>query len=101
MSGSQFSYENLEGVYARLNPQQRTTLAQEFLRGFRQTGNSSAEPFLSLNLKKVTPQQLAVMHQVAREKHPDVLGRVMHHPIVSALLGGFGAAELDKYVTGR
>lgn len=101
MSGSQPSYENLEAVYAQLNPQQRTTLAQEFMRGFRQSGNPRAEPFLSLNPKKVTPQQLAAMHQHAREEHPSVLGRVMRHSIVSALLGDFGPYEIDKHVIGR
>lgn len=98
MSGSQLSYENPEAVYAQLNTEQRATLAQEFIRGFRQSGNPRSEPFLSMNPKKVTPQQLAAMHQHAREEHPNVLGRVMRHSIVAALLGNFGAAEIDAYV---
>lgn len=101
MSGSQLSYENPEAVYAQLNPQQRTTLAQEFIRGFRQSGNPRAEPFISLNPKKVTLQQLAAMHQHAREEQTGVLVRVMRHSIVAALLGDFGAHEIDKYVIGR
>jgi uncharacterized protein YnzC (UPF0291/DUF896 family) len=101
MPDSQHAYENLEAVYARLNQQQQTTLAQEFVRGFQRSANPNSEAFTSIDPKKVTPQQLAAMHQHARDEHPDLLGRVMRHPIVAALLGGFGAYEIDKYVAQR
>jgi hypothetical protein len=101
MPDSQHLDEYLEAVYAQLNPQQRITLAQEFQRGFRQSGNPHAATFLSMNPKKVTPEQLAAMHQHAREEQPAVLGRVMQHSIVSVLLGNFGAAEIANHVSGR
>ncbi|HLW01369.1 MAG TPA: hypothetical protein VKT82_22125 [Ktedonobacterales bacterium] len=101
MSSSQLAYENPETTYAQLNQQQQATLAQEFIRGFQKVENPHEDEFASIDPKKVTPQQLAAMHQHAREAHPDVLGRVMRHPIVAALLGGFGAYEIDKHVINR
>jgi hypothetical protein len=100
-NGEQLSNENPEAVYAGLNPQQRSTLAEEFARGFKKSASSHEEPLTNLDPKKVTPEQLAAMHQHAREEHPDVLSRVMRHSIVAALLGSFGTHEIDTYVAGR
>ena len=100
-NGEQRSYENPEAVYAGLNPQQRSTLAEEFARGFKKSASSHEELLTNIDPRKVTPEQLAAMHQHAREEHPDVLGRVMHHSIVTALLGSFGTHEIDTYVAGR
>jgi hypothetical protein len=100
-NGEQLSHQNPEAVYAGLNPQQRSTLADEFARGFKKSGSSHEEPVTLTDPKKVTPQQLAAMHQHAREEHPEVLGRVMRHSIVAALLGGFGNQEIDTYVARR
>lgn len=101
MAGSQPANENLEATYAQLNPQQRATLAQEFIQGFQQSGNPKSQQFTSLDPNTVTPQQLAAMHQHARQEHPGVLGRVMRHPIAVAVLGGFAAYEIDKHVAKR
>jgi hypothetical protein len=101
MSGHQLPTAHPEAVYAHLNQPQRTTLAQEFVRGVRQSGHPHAASFLSINTRKVTPQQLAAMHQHAREEHPDILKRVMQHSIVSVLLGNFGTAEIENHVTRR
>ena len=100
-NGEQHSTQNPEAVYARLNSQQRSALAEEFARGFKKSGSSHEEPLTQIDPKKVTPEQLAAMHQHAREEHPDVLARVMRHSIVAALLGGFGMREIDTYVAGR
>jgi hypothetical protein len=100
-NGEQHANENPEAVYAGLNAQQRTTLAEEFARGFRKAESSHEEPLSQIDPKKVTCQQLAAMHQHARDEHPDVLGRVMRHSIVAALLGGFGMREIDTYVARR
>ena len=100
-NGEQHSTQNPEAVYAGLNPQQRATLAEEFARGFKKSGSSHEEPLTQIDPKKVTPEQLAALHQHARDQHPDVLGRVMRHSIVSALLRGFGTREIDTYVVGR
>jgi hypothetical protein len=41
------------------------------------------------------------MHLYARAEQPEVLGRVMRHPIVAALLGGFGVYEISRHVVNR
>ena len=101
MASSQPAYENLEATYAQLNPQQRAALAQEFIQGFQQSGNPKSQQFTSMDPNSVTPQQLAAMHQHARQEHPGLLGRVMRHPIATAVLGGFAAYEIDKHVMKR
>ena len=101
MASSQPAYENLEAMYAQLSPPQRAALAQQFIQGFQQSGNPSSQPFTSMDPNSVTPQQLAAMHQHARQEHPALLGRVMQHPIATAVLGGFAAYEIDKHVLKR
>src|SRR5215472_1135124 len=101
MANSQPTYENLEATYAQLNPQQRAALAQEFIQGFQQSGNPRSQPFTSMDSNAVTPQQLAAMHQHARQEHPGFLGHVMRHPVATAVLGGFAAYEIDKHVLKR
>jgi hypothetical protein len=101
MSSTNLSYEEPAAVYAQLNQQQRTMLAQVFIRGFQRSPAAGAESFTRVDPKKVSVQQLADMHVYARAEQPDVLGRVMRHPIVVALLGGFGAYEIDKHVVKR
>jgi hypothetical protein len=101
MSSTNLSYEEPAAVYAQLNQQQRTMLAQEFIRGFQRSPGAGAESFTRVDPKKVSLQQLADMHIYARAEQPEVLGRVMRHPIVAALLGGFGAYEIDKHVVKR
>ncbi|HLV98884.1 MAG TPA: hypothetical protein VKT82_09430 [Ktedonobacterales bacterium] len=98
MAGSQVSYENPETMYAQLTPEQRAALAQEFMQGFKESGDPKAQQFASIDPNTATPKQLAVMHQHARDEHPGVLGRVMRHPIATAVLGGFAAYEIDKHV---
>ena len=101
MSDTQMTSENVEAVYAQLNQQQQTTLAQEFIKGFQRAEDPGAAEFTSLDPKKVTPQQLAAMHQYARTAQPAVLGRVMRHPIVAALLRDFGTREIEQHVANR
>jgi hypothetical protein len=101
MSNSQVPEQDPEAVYSKLNSQQRTTLAEEFIRGFKKSGESHEEPLASIDPKKVSLQQLAAMHQHARDEHPDVLGRAMRNSIVAVFLSGSGAQEIDTYVLKR
>jgi hypothetical protein len=87
MAANQISSENPEVVYSQLSQDQRAAIAREFMQGFQQSGNPKAQQFTSLNPDTVTPQQLAAMHQHARDEHPGLLGRVMRHPIAAAALG--------------
>lgn len=90
-----------EQIYASLSPEQRTALAQEFQSHFQQTGAPATQQFANVDPQNTTPQQLADMHQHARENHPGILGKVMQHPVAVAALGAFAAYEIDKHVTGR
>lgn len=101
MASSQMSNENPETIYSQLTQDQRAAIAREFMQGFQQSGNPRAQQFTALDPNNVTPQQLAAMHQHARDEHPGLLGRVMRHPIAMAALGGFAAYEIDKHVVGR
>lgn len=101
MAGSQMSNENPETIYSQLTQDQRAAIAREFMQGFQQSGNPRAQQFTTLDPNNVTPQQLAAMHQHARNEHPGLLGRVMRHPIAMAALGAFAAYEIDKHVVGR
>jgi len=101
MSNGNLAHDEPAAVYAKLNQQQRTTLAQEFIRGFQRSPITVAESFTQVDPKKVSLQQLVDMHLFARAEQPEVLGRVMRHPIVVALLGSFGASEIDRHVVKR
>jgi hypothetical protein len=98
---SNLSHEDPEKVYSQLTDEQRAVIAQEFLKGFQQSGNPKAQQFAGIDPNTVTPQQLAAMHQHAREEHPGLLGNVMKHPLVTALIGAFAAYEIEKHVTHR
>jgi hypothetical protein len=41
------------------------------------------------------------MHQHAAQNHPGILGDVMRHPVMTAVLSGFAAYEVDKHVSHR
>ena len=99
MAGGQPAFENLEQMYAQLSPDQRSAFAQEFIQRLQREGNPMAQQFASMDPSQITPQHLAALHQEARQNHPGVLGRMMHHPIIAGALGAFAAYELDKHLT--
>ena len=99
MAGGQLSYENPEQIYAQLSPDQRAAIAREFMQGLQQEGSPMAQKFAGMDPAQVSPQQLAAMHQHARQDHPGLLGRVMRHPIAVAALGGLAAYEIDKHLS--
>lgn len=98
MSPDQNANQDLGTLYQQMSPDQRAAIAQQFIQGYQQQGNSQ---WGSLDPRSVSPQQLAQMHQDARQNHPGLLGDVMRHPVVSAALGGFAAYEIHKHVEER
>ena len=98
MNPDLFGNQDLTALYQQLSPDQRATTAQQFIQGYQQQGTS---PWASLDPNSVSPQQLAQMHQEARDNHPGLLGDVMRHPVVSVALGGFAAYEIHKHVEER
>ena|SRR5215469_6291512 len=88
-------------AYTQLDPGQRSSIAQEFIKHFRQFDDRGAQEYARTDAQYVSAAQLAQMHQYAADQHPGILGEVMRHPVITAALGGFAAHELRKYVEHR
>ena len=101
MSFDQFANTDPQQMYAQLSPDQRAGIAQEFIQRFQQSGDPSAQQFANLNPNSVSPDQLAQMHQQARQNNPGIFGEVMRHPVITAAIGGFAAYELHKHLEER
>lgn len=92
------AHEDPEKVYSQLSQEQRAVIAQEFMKGFQESGNPNSQKFTSFDPNSVSAKQLAEMHQHARDEHPGLLGKVMKHPLATALIGAFAAYEIEKHV---
>lgn len=88
-------------VYQQLSPEQRAAIAQQFISEYQQSNHPAAQQFTNLDPNAVSAQQLADMHEEARNSHPGVLGKVMQHPVATAAIGGFAAYEIAKHLGGR
>ena len=88
-------------VYQQLSPEQRQAIAQQFINEYQQSGHPAAQQFAALDPNAVSSQQLADMHEEARKSHPNVLGKVMQHPVATAAIGGFAAYEIAKHLGGK
>jgi hypothetical protein len=81
---------NLEEIYSKLAPAQRSTVAKEMVNGMGGTGQN-------VDTNNVSPQQLAALHQEAQQKNPGVLQKIRNHPLMAGLLGGIATYEVDKH----
>lgn len=90
-----------EQIYAQLTPEQRAAIAQEFMSHFQQSGSPAADQFAHVDTQNPSPEQVADMHNHAKDNHPNILGKVLSHPLAAAALGAFAAYEIDKHVTGH
>lgn len=88
-------------AYSQLNQGQLAQVAREFIQRFQGSSDPQAQQFAQMDPNQVTPQQVAQMHQHAAAHHPGILGDVMQHPLITGLLGGFAAYEVDKHLRGR
>ncbi len=88
-------------AYGQLEQGQRSQVAQAFMQRFAGTSDPKAQQYAKMDPNSVTPGQLAEMHQYAAQNHPGILGDVMKHPVVTGVLGGFAAYELDKRAGGK
>jgi hypothetical protein len=76
-------------AYSRLDPEQMPQIAAEFTRHLEQVPDPVAQDFAHRNPRRVSPDDLAAMHRYVEERHPQVLSRVLQHPLFAAALGGF------------
>lgn len=92
MSTEQFERDDPRTLYARLRPDQRTAIAEQFARSFRLSTDEDARQKYGGEIKgMLAPEQVAAMHRYAREHHPEILEQVMQHPVTLASLEAPGA----------
>ncbi|MEO7002782.1 MAG: hypothetical protein ABI068_13280 [Ktedonobacterales bacterium] len=93
----QSQQQSPESAYGQIDQGGRSQIAQAFIQHFTQTNDPQAQQYAKLDPNKVSPGQLAEMHNYAAQKHPGILGDVMKHPVMTAALAGFATYELDKH----
>lgn len=93
--GEQF--QNPADFYGQLPPDQQAIAAQQFQQQFAQSPDPQAQQYAQMDAGQMGPQQLAEMHQYAQRQDPGMLSRVMDHPILDAVLVGFGVHEFRKH----
>jgi hypothetical protein len=96
--GNPLANLDLQSLYSQLSGEQRASVAQQFIQGFQGSNNPMAQQFAQMDPNQVSAQDLAAMHQHASQEHHGLFGAIMHHPILTAALGGFGIYEVDKHL---
>jgi len=106
--------QDVEGLYARMRPDQRTAVANEFIRVLRLAGDRTVERFSQedqLRQREMTdaaapgsavpvppemqPAEAVVeIHQYVRERRPDLFEQVMRHPVTVAAMRAPGAEPI-------
>jgi hypothetical protein len=98
MSNQDLSNLSPEEVYARLSPEQRAALAQQFQQGLQQSDHPEAQRLAQVDPQSATPEQVAEMHAHAAAHNKGLLGTVLNHPVATAALGAFAIYELDRHL---
>lgn len=101
MSNQDLSNLSPEEVYARLTPEQRAALAQQFQQGLQQSDHPEAQQLAQVDPQAASSEDLAKMHAHAAEHNKGVLGLVLNHPVATAALGAFAIYELDRHLGGK
>jgi hypothetical protein len=97
--------EDPEPIYARMRPDQRTAIGEEFIRLFRLSGDPEAQRLasevastFSVPSALLAPEQVAAMHRYARARHPEIFAVVMQHGVTAYALAWLGEAAADQPV---
>jgi hypothetical protein len=122
MNSGDFDTSNPDSLYAQMRPDQRTVIANEFIRLLTIAGDPAVEQLrqdveaaeeyvppqasnpederavahtvaASEHPVRVTTEQVSRLHTYTREHHPDTFTQVMHHPVTVAALAAPGAPE--------
>jgi hypothetical protein len=101
MANDDLSSLTPEQVYARLTPEQRAALAQQFQQGLQGSDHPDAQQLAQVDPQTATPEQVAQMHKHAAEHDKGLLGTVLNHPVATAALGAFAIYELDRHLGKR
>jgi hypothetical protein len=84
-------------AYSHLDPEQTPRIAAEFIRHLEHVPDPVARGFARRDPRRVSRDDLADMHQYVEKRHPQVLSKVLQHPLFSAALGGFAARYWRGY----
>lgn len=111
----EFANGDPEALYARMRPDQRTAVANEFVRALVLSGDPRADDFRYAGADRysasgedyappeessqaqaivphlLSPAEAARVHRYTREHHPDLFEKVAHHPVTQAALAFPGA----------
>lgn len=79
-------------VYAQMRPDQRTAIAEEFMRVLQLAGDTAGPRFTLAPQETLTPEQVATLHVYTREHHPDLFAMVMQHPVTLLSLASLAAS---------
>jgi hypothetical protein len=122
MNSGDFDTSNPDSLYAQMRPDQRTVIANEFIRLLTIAGDPAVEQLrqdveaaeeyvppqasnpederaathtvaASEHPVRVTVEQVSRLHTYTREHHPDIFAQVMHHPVTMAALAAPGEPE--------
>jgi hypothetical protein len=116
MTPEDFASTDPRALYDHMRPDQRTAIANEFVRYLRlagdpavaefdaeerarRTGNTNAgttkRGFDAVAPQLETAEEVASIHMYIREHHPDIFEQVAHHPVTVASLANPGARVDD------
>jgi hypothetical protein len=98
MANEDITNLSAQEVYARLTPEQRAALAEQFQAGLQQSDHPEAQQLAQVPPQEATAEQLAQMHEHAATHNKGLLGVVLAHPVATAALGAFAIYELDKHL---
>lgn len=122
MNSGDFDTSNPDSLYAQMRPDQRTVIANEFIRLLTIAADpaveqlrqdvEAAEEYVppqasnpederaathtvasSAHPVRVTTEQVSRLHTYTRDHHPDIFAQVMHHPVTVAALAAPGEPE--------
>jgi len=110
-----FDQADAAALYEQMRPDQRTAIANEFVRCLRLAGDPAAEQFTAEAEQTESPQQSSVaeeqvvvtggaletprllsaqqaaaIHRYTFERSPDCFTQVLHHPLTQAVLAAPG-----------
>ncbi|WIG61364.1 MAG: hypothetical protein OJF49_004112 [Ktedonobacterales bacterium] len=91
-SEQEFRDGDARALYARMRPDQRTAIGDEFLRQFRLSDDAEARKQDRKVDGMLSADEVAALHVYAREHHPEIVEKVWKHPVTQASLRAPGVA---------
>jgi hypothetical protein len=98
---------DMEELYGLMRPDQRTAIAGEFIRLLSLTDDRQAEQFRrdfqehmrltgSANDELLSVEQAVAVDRYVRQKHPEMIGQMLRHPVTQSALAMAGAQPVEE-----